>query len=310
MLQGLRPFASHIDQAIKAAAYPFLELYLRHGTDLNAPRCHVRDVALSQTFDNEGNYYMVFGSWADPMQTKNGTTLLSIAVVKAPSTTVQMLFHRGGSESIMKGSLLWTATSRTLPDSIQVLDYILAKGASYDLNKLRHHDRPHLAYYADAIFGHETPLYIAAVNCRLDMVKLLVSKGANPMGMSSDATEAVKKDELAIDMARTQLSRRGKGAGDFEAIIEFLEPLLRRSTTAGLDDHDSNFVGLEKLQNRDDGLHLHMRLSPGSDTIGKNPTGHKILGRRPLTASTSYPNGVSGLTSACKRAPDVANATI
>ncbi|KAL8881102.1 MAG: hypothetical protein Q9192_007876 [Flavoplaca navasiana] len=158
-----------------------------------------------------------------------------------------MFFDRGGSESITKGSLLWAALSRTLPDAIQLLDYLLAKGASRDLNKLTHHDRPDLASYADAILGRETLLQAAAADGRLDMVKFLVDKEGDPMVMSSDATEAVKKGELAIETVRTQLSRRGGNAGDFEAIIAFLKPLSRPSATAGLDDHDSNFVGLEKF---------------------------------------------------------------
>ena len=247
-MHGLQPLPCHINQAIKAAAYPFLELYLRYDIDINEPRGHVRDVALSQTFDNEEMARWVLDHGADTnAETKDGVTPLSIAVVKAPSTIIEMLFDRGGPESITKGSLLWAATSRTLPNSIKVLDYLLAKDASRDLNKLRHHDRPDLAYYADAIIGKETPLHAAAAKGRLDMVKFFVSKGADAMIMSSDATEAVKKGELAIDTARNQLKMKGGDDGDMKAIIEFLEPLSRSDITTGLDDHDHNVVGSEKL---------------------------------------------------------------
>ena len=70
------------------------------------------------------------------------------------------------------------------------------------MNKLTDHDRLGLAYYTDAIFGRETPLHAAAANRGLDVLKLLVRKGAEPMVMRSDATEGVKKGELAIGTAR------------------------------------------------------------------------------------------------------------
>lgn len=248
LAHGLRPLSSHIDQAIKTAAYLFLELYLRYDIEINEPRGHVRDVALSQTFDNEEMTSWFLDHRVDPnAETKDGVTPISIAMVKAPFTIIEMLFDRGGPESITKGVLLWAATSRTLPDSVQVLNYLLAKGASRDLNKLRHHDRPDLAYYADAIFGRETPLHAAAAKGRLDVVKFLVSKGADPMIMSSDAIEAVWKGELAIDTARNQLKIKGRDVGNFVAIIDFLEPLSRSNTTTGFDDHNQNFVGSEKL---------------------------------------------------------------
>ena len=239
---GVTDKYTHLRQATKEKSYPFLSLCFCYGLDLNDHYIFRRPKPLAETFHDEQMTRWFLDHGADPNADRNGETSLSVAVRDAPFNTIKLLFDRGGPDSIRKGDLLWYAVHRQLPDYMQVLEYLLAKGATADLNKLASHDRPDLAYYEDMLLGRGTPLHSAARSGRLDVVKLLVSYGADPKVWTSPTTVRVSKRRLPIDEARKEL-RYKERTGDFEGIIAFLEPLSQPI----VDQQELSFVGLERL---------------------------------------------------------------
>ncbi|KAL8726161.1 MAG: hypothetical protein Q9166_006878 [cf. Caloplaca sp. 2 TL-2023] len=229
-------------RAMEEKSYPMLEFCVCYGLDINGDFPLWSPKPLAETFGDEQLTRWFLDHGADPNAEKKGETPLSISMWRAPFDIIGLLFDRGGPRSIKQGSLLWYAVNRTLPDYMRVLEYLFGKGAATDLNKLKHHNRPDLAYEDDWIIGRGTPLHTAARSGRLDVVKMFVSLGADPCIRSSTTTARVSEGRLPIDEARTQL-RLGEKAGDFEGIIEFLEPLSHCTT----EQNETSFVGLERL---------------------------------------------------------------
>ena len=144
--------------------------FLAHGADPNAPA----------------------GVW--------DVTPLSYAVLRAPLSTVKLLFENGGS--VDKGQLLNYASGRTDSESVQVLQYLLDQGApgmSYTLWE----DRPDLASWA-RVGDADTPLHHAAETRNVEVVKFLLDPGADRTRRSVtlnrtlfDRAVACKHEEVA-----------------------------------------------------------------------------------------------------------------
>ena len=131
-------------------------------------------------------------------------TPLSVAVCNAPFEIIQLLFDHGGS--IKHGQLLHYAVRRDSIDRLQVLQFIIDKGPP--INHVMYQDRLD-CYDQLMFFGIGTPLHEAAEQGKLDMVELLLARGADPL-----IRDARRK--LAIDRAR----RAGQ-----DAVVELLLPL-------------------------------------------------------------------------------------
>lgn len=148
---------------------------------------------------------MVLDHGADPnAECGLDLTPLSVAVSEAPFAIIKLLFDHGGS--IRHGQLLHYAVRRNSSDRLEVLQFIIDKGPR--INNVMYQNRLD-CYDQLKYFGIGTPLHEAAEEGKLDMVKLLLARGADPL-----ITDA--RGKLAIERARS--------AGQ-SAVVEQLRPL-------------------------------------------------------------------------------------
>lgn len=120
-----------------------------------------------------------------------------------------MLFECGGS--VQHGEPLHYATYRTLPDYLDVLALILDKNPP--INHILYQDDLD-SYYQRRAFSLGTPLHEAAKGGRLDIVKVLIAKGANLLIRDS-------RGKIPLQCAER--------VGCFST-IEYLKPLTARET--------------------------------------------------------------------------------
>ncbi|KAL8901462.1 MAG: hypothetical protein Q9207_005199 [Kuettlingeria erythrocarpa] len=218
--RGVKVNSGNFSSAMEHKSYGFLELYLDHGYDINSSD-GFRPTPLADTLDDETMLRWFLDHGADPNAEKigryghpMGETPLSKSMWNAPFSTIKLLFERGGPDSIKSGSLLWYAVNRELPDRLEVIQYLLEKGAASDLTKLMYHDRPEAARQADWVLGRQTPLHAAAREGKLDIIKLFIAWGADP-------TIPDSKGRLAIDEAKKQLDIK-KSDGDYKVVVDYL----------------------------------------------------------------------------------------
>lgn len=117
-------------------------------------------------------------------------TPLSIAVRDASFDVIRILFDHGGS--IEYGQLLHFAAIRGLPDRLDVLNYLLNKGAP--VNKLMFENDMN-SYEQEEMYGLGTPLHSAASAGCLGMTDMLLSRGADPSIRNSRGKLAVEEAE-------------------------------------------------------------------------------------------------------------------
>lgn len=128
-------------------------------------RYAVDDAALTQWFVSRG---------ADPnVQCLLDITPLSAAVQYAPMSVLKLLFEHGGS--IAFGQLLNYAAWRELDDRVDVVMFLLAKGAP--INNIMYQNRLD-CYRQREAFALGTALHDAAAILSIDVVKTLVDAGA------------------------------------------------------------------------------------------------------------------------------------
>ncbi|KAL8952308.1 MAG: hypothetical protein Q9222_001760 [Ikaeria aurantiellina] len=218
--QGVLMNQAHFAHAQEAKCYPFLELYLRYGFDINYKTTGSPPLAKAVREDDMMTRWLL-DHGADPnVEDCKGRTPLSTAVAHASLDIIQLLFDHGGPESIRHGTLLWSGIGRPHADRLQVLQYLLDKGAESELNELIHHDRPDLI--EDWIIGRETPLCAAARAGHLDIVKLFVARGADPSIPAADPSVRKDKGRLPIEEAEYY---------HHEDIVEYLASLSAESLT-------------------------------------------------------------------------------
>ncbi|KAL8856093.1 MAG: hypothetical protein Q9178_007288 [Gyalolechia marmorata] len=166
------PFKEHLcgyefKEAMDLKSYEFLQLYLDHGLDTNKQMDQFYSTALSLTYSRFHDIEMTrwfLDHGADPNRESRGW-----AECNTP--------------------LGWAK-----PDRIQVVEYLLAKGALADINKLRDHDNPALSYERNHFFECDAAIHMAARAGHLDVVELLIARGGDPLPNS--------KGQIAIDVAR------------------------------------------------------------------------------------------------------------
>ncbi|KAL8711812.1 MAG: hypothetical protein Q9220_003756 [cf. Caloplaca sp. 1 TL-2023] len=218
--QGVTPNGAHFLNAQEAKCYAFVELFIKHGFDIN--NTEVSSPPLFKAITDEETTRWLLDRGANPNVGTHGNTPLSFAVRDAPFHIIQLLFDRGGPDSIRHGILLWFAIARKSEDRLQVLQYLLDIGADRDLNERMFYDRPDLAFYQDCVIGCLTPLCSAAAHGNLEVVKFLVSRGADPSIRASDPTARKAKGRLPIEEAEFK---------NHHDIVEYLNSLSADKAT-------------------------------------------------------------------------------
>lgn len=149
-------------------------------------------------------WFLNHGAQPDAEASILDLTPLSFAVVRASFKTIKLLFKHGGSTQ--HGQLLHHAVLRESSDCLEVIDFLLDHGAP--INNVMY--QSHLSsYMMMKAFGLGTPLHKAADIGRLDIVKHLIERGADPL-----IPDARRK--LAIELA--------EGSGHHK-VVEYLRPL-------------------------------------------------------------------------------------
>ncbi|KAF6217713.1 hypothetical protein HO133_006540 [Letharia lupina] len=195
----------HFELAIEHKSYAFLQLYLDYGYNINESPDWATPPPLFQAFQDDALTRWLLDHDADPnAQCVLDLTPLSIAMCYAPFPTIEMLFRYGGS--IEHGQLLHHAVRRVLADRVKVVNYILDMGPP--INDIMYQNQPY-NYSLQEDFGIGTALHGAAEHGYLDVVELLLARGADPL--AKDA-----KGKLPIERAR----REGR-----KEIVNFLLPL-------------------------------------------------------------------------------------
>lgn len=245
---GLQVEGFHFRYALEQKSYPFMQLCLDHGYNINDPDYPFKPGVLAEHLDDEHLTRWLLDHGADPNTEricqggKMGQTPVSVAMWKAPFSTIELLIERGGPETFRCGHLLWYAVHRQLPDRLEVMEYLLNRGAAADVRRLEFEDRPEAAEQADWVLGRETPLHTAARTGHLDAVKLLVAWGADPAIPDS-------KGRLPIDAAEKGKSMKAYAvdqcfaAGDQEGVIEYLTSMHKRTNSPS----DASSTRLERL---------------------------------------------------------------
>jgi ankyrin repeat protein len=103
-------------------------------------------------------------------------TPLSIAVGQASFDIINLLFDRRGA--IRHGQLLHFAARRQVADRLDIIDFLLKKGA--DVNQIMYQNHQTSYLYCKA-FGLGTPLHEAAQVGAFDVAQMLLERGANPL---------------------------------------------------------------------------------------------------------------------------------
>ncbi|KAI4246287.1 MAG: hypothetical protein L6R40_001955 [Gallowayella cf. fulva] len=213
---------SDFKRAMDLSSYAVLQLFLDHGFDIN----HETSLAPFSTTLISRTYYLFHAiemtRWfldhgADPnRQSRNwaeSNTPLSWAVLHASLDTIKLLFDRGGPDSIKHGYLLYHAALRKASHRVEVIEYLLTKGGLADINKLEYHDNPILASERNHYFVCNAPIHVAASDGDLEVLQLLVSRGADPLLPNA-------KGQLAIELARQEARQE---------IVDFLSQFKART---------------------------------------------------------------------------------
>lgn len=154
--------------------------------------------------ENLTNWFLARGARPDAEACGLDCTPLSFAVMRAPFTIIKILFDHGGSTQ--HGQLLQYAIYREKSDCLEVLDFLLDRGAP--INDVMYQNRVDM-YLMRMPFGLGTPLHKAAEIGRLDVVKHLIERGADPL--IPDA-----RRQNALELAESKRH---------DDVIEYLRPL-------------------------------------------------------------------------------------
>ena len=202
------PFTSwHFRMAMQNEAYDILKFFLDKGYELNDSWSDYYSTPLGHVIENERLVTWLLDHGANPnAESRIHYTPLSMAVASASFDTIKLLFDRGGPESIQHGELLVHVAGRERPDALEVLDFLLSKGASNDVNKVLHYEPPELMEEQGVTIGCTSPLLVAARKGNLKMVQSLVAHGADPMIPDGNG-------QLAIDAARE---------GAYQNVVDYL----------------------------------------------------------------------------------------
>ncbi|KAL2408448.1 hypothetical protein ABEF93_003514 [Exophiala dermatitidis] len=174
--QGVSVDINHIQAAIVNKDKRVLELFLGYGWDINKPMEWAVPPPLALAVEDADLVTWFLSHGANPdAGCQLDLTPLSYAVQYAPLDIIKTLFDHGGS--VRTGQLLHYAVRRDQPDILEVLAYLLNKGASVNDVMYQHHPD---SYRLQQAFGLGTPLHEAAQLGKLEVIRFLLEHGADP----------------------------------------------------------------------------------------------------------------------------------
>ena len=171
---------------------------------------------MTLAFDDKAMTEWFIKNGADPnAESRIKITPLSRAVgFYGPSfDIIETMFDIGGPTSNDHGYLLHLAVQRRMPDQMEVIKYLLDKGAARHINKLHWEDDPRLFAEQNIFIANQTPLHGAAMDGSLEVVRLLVAWGANPLTPDG-------KGKLAVEVAKDH---------GHDLVVSYLAPLSASS---------------------------------------------------------------------------------
>ncbi|KAJ5494929.1 hypothetical protein N7539_000045 [Penicillium diatomitis] len=204
LVRGLPMDPLYALEAVNANAKDALEVFLKNGWNINQPMSELKPPVLGYAIADEEMVAWLLDHGADPnRQCVIDLTPLSLAVESAPVSVIQLMLSRGGD--VRKGQLLHHAIERH-SDNIAVLSLLLGKGAP--INSTRYEDHyPSRALFSFMDLG--TPLHKAAELGKADVVRYLVSKGANLNGKDAKGRTALEYARMLDQREVTHALEKG-----------------------------------------------------------------------------------------------------
>jgi ankyrin repeat protein len=186
--------------AVRARAFETLKLFLDRGWDVNKPMGPNEPPILGYDLQSltTSDTYLPFSSialstsdadmivWlldhgADPNRGCDwDLTPTSYAMTEAPFDIIEYLFSRGANLS--SGQLLHHAVLRKKPDALRIVRWLIDNGAP--INAIKYSNDPKV-YAERKSYGLGTPLHRAAESGEVEIVKYLLSMGANARTLDS-----------------------------------------------------------------------------------------------------------------------------
>ncbi|EME45879.1 hypothetical protein DOTSEDRAFT_126046 [Dothistroma septosporum NZE10] len=169
-----------VEEHIKIATYAqnteILEILLTYGWDINSQLGPAYPSAMAMVVPDYDLTLWFLEHGADPNTVCDlDLTPLSVAVQGAPIDVIRLLFSRGGSVSF--GQLLHYAVRRDIQDQDEVVQLILDKKPL--INNVMYQGLE--CYFLQRAFGLGTPLHEAVERGKLDIARMLLDHGANPL---------------------------------------------------------------------------------------------------------------------------------
>ncbi|RMD43045.1 hypothetical protein DV735_g2099, partial [Chaetothyriales sp. CBS 134920] len=191
-----------------------LQLLLRYGWDIDMTISPATPSAMALQIEDDELTRWFLDHGASPNTTCGlDMTPLSVAVQFGSVATIEAMFEHGGC--VEHGQLLHYAVRRDLPDHMRVLELVLAKYPSpaTAVNQIMYQERLR-SYYQQRALALGTALHEAAGAAarkrdKLETVKFLVERGANPL---------IRDSHGEIPLQRAERMHH-------QAVVDYLRPI-------------------------------------------------------------------------------------
>nr|POE54515.1 serine/threonine-protein phosphatase 6 regulatory ankyrin repeat subunit c [Quercus suber] len=173
--EGVRVSPNHVRIATSINAKTLIQLFLEYNWPINQQLGWSNPPALAYAIEDPELTAWFIAHGADPnAQCGLDKTPLSAAVQYGPLSVIELLFANGGN--VKNGQLLHYAIWRDLDDRVAIVKYLLEKGTPVDA--VMYNNEPN-SYLQREAFGLGSPLHDAAAIGDVDVLRLLIDRGAD-----------------------------------------------------------------------------------------------------------------------------------